>query len=384
MTSLPAVQDIRTYLVYAGWHRHQETWHGASIWSNADGAEILVPANNDLADTNLRIAEVLSVLTSEEERPAAEIVTDINTPFDDIQWYRTLPGDGFMSLSAGLQTLQSARDLIAVAARTVVHGTLPVIPRGTPGAVGELLQQIQLGPSNTADHVFTVRIPLATPARTAGDGHPPTALDDTPPGAPLGRQVGHRLRAAVMAAQQAAMHAAERDDLAGFDSTVAAGVSANLCEALIGLAGRGLNQPFEIAFRWGRGLPTDVPVDSVRFPSGTATAIREGAIRLRQLGSPPVAASTATMVGLVESLHGQSASGYWQITLRGDLTANGVIESARALQVLLSSVETYDRAIAAHRSRERVRARGELSGSSGRTELNVRDNNFDILERDAQ
>src|SRR5579863_4261173 len=154
MTLLPAVQDIRTYLAYAGWQRHQQIWHGASIWSDPEGREVLVPANNDLADTDLRIAEVLSVLTSAEGRPAAEIVTDINAPFDDIQWYRTQPGDGFISLSTGLQTLRSVRDLIGAAARTVVDGPLPVIPRGASSdAVGEFLQQIQLGPNDPVDHV---------------------------------------------------------------------------------------------------------------------------------------------------------------------------------------------------------------------------------------
>jgi hypothetical protein len=385
MTSLPAVQDLQTYLAYAGWQCHEETWHGALIWSNEEGREVLVPANNDLADTDLRISEVLSVLTSAEARPAAEIVTDINTPFDDIQWYRILAGDGFMSLSAGVQTLQSVRDLIGAAARTVVGGMLPVIPRGAPpDDVGKLLQQIRLGPNNPADHVVTVRIPLAAPSWSSGDE---LTGDDTNLGAPLGRQVGHRLRTAVIAAHQAATDTAGRGDPAAFDASVAAGVSANLCDALIGLAGRGLDQPFEITFRWGRGLPTDAPADSVRFPTGTATAMRAGAKRLRRLGSGPVPPGssladpgTATMVGLVDSLHGESPNGGWLVTLRGDLAANSGIQRARTARVLLSSLGTYDRAMAAHRSRTRVRARGELSGSGKRIELNVNDDNFDIPE----
>jgi hypothetical protein len=337
-----------------------------------------VPSGNDLADTDLRIAEILSVLTSVEGRPASEIVTDINTPFDDIQWYRTFPDDGFISLAAGLHTLQNVRDLIGAAARTVVDGPLPVIPRGMPGPVGELLQQIQLGPNSPGNHVFTVRIPLTAPSRSHTDGHTQVTHDGTP----LGRQVGHRLRAAVTAAQSAATRVTEQGNMVAFDESVAAGVSANLCDALSGLAGRQLAQPFEIAFRWGRGLPTDVPADSVRFPSGTGTAIRAGAARLRQLGNSLETSSTATMVGLVESLHGRSSNAGWRINLHGDLVADG-IESARTARVWLDSPAAYDRAIAAHRSRQRVRALGELSGSGGRAELAVNNDNFEILEGDA-
>jgi hypothetical protein len=86
------------------------------------------------------------------------------------------------------------------------------------------------------------------------------------------------------------------------------------------------------------------------------------------------------MVGLVDSLHGESPNGGWLITLRGDLTADGGIERARTARVVLSSLTVYDRAMAAHRSRTRVRVRGELSGRSRRTELNVNSDNFDTLE----
>jgi hypothetical protein len=44
---------------------------------------------------------------------------------------------------------------------------------------------------------------------------------------------------------------------------------------------------------------------------------------------------------------------------------------------------TYDRAIAAHRSRQRVRARGELSSNGGHAELMVDEDNFQTLEGDA-
>jgi hypothetical protein len=53
------------------------------------------------------------------------------------------------------------------------------------------------------------------------------------------------------------------------------------------------------------------------------------------------------------------------------------------VQVWLDSQMTYDRAIAAHRSRQRVRARGELSGSGGYAQLIVHDDNFETLEGDA-
>jgi hypothetical protein len=378
VTLRPTVQDIQTYLFDTGWQRQPQTWNDASIWSNADGREVLVPSSDELADTDLRVAEIMSALTVVEGRPAGEIAGDINTPFDDVQLYRAFPDDDFISLAAGLLMLRSMRDLISVAARTVVDGPHPVLPGVTPRPVNDLLQLIRLGPDRSADHLFTVRIPLTSAAGSPGNGQPWIAADTTP----LGRQIGHQLRAAVVAAQAAAEQATEQD-LTAFDESVAAGVSANLCEALSGLSGRQRTQPFEIAFRWGRGLRSDVPADAVRFPGGTGTTFRAGAARLRQLASPLGITRTAAVTGLVQSLHGQSPNDGWRINIHGDLFADGSVDSGRTVPVWLDSQITYDRAIAAHRSGQRVRAHGELSGSGGRTELIVHEDNFETLEGDA-
>lgn len=258
MNSRPVVRDIQTYLRDSGWQRLQQTWNDASIWSHADGYEVLVPLRDDLADTELRVREILTALTTVEGRPADEIVGDIKTPFDDIQLYRTFPdemSDGFIPLTTGLRELQSARDMISAAGRTVVEGPLPVFPRGAPGPVSELLQHIRLGPSHPEGHVFTVRVPQDVPTQS-----PQAQASELP----FGRQVVRQLREAVTTVHFAATRATE-PDLTAFDEVVTAGGSANLCEALSGLAGRYYSQAFEVAFRWGRGLSSEYPGRNYSF-----------------------------------------------------------------------------------------------------------------------
>ncbi len=337
-----------------------------------------MPSGDGLTDSDVRVAEILATLTTAEGRSVEEIAGDINTPFDDIQLYRTFPDDDFISLAAGLAVLRSVRDLISTAVRTVVDGPRPTFPGGAPRRAGELLQQVRLGPVRPADHVFTVRIPLTSASGSPENRHSQIAGDATT----LGRQVGHQLRAAVIAARSTAARTTEQD-LTPFDASVAAGVSANLCEALSGLAGRQQLQPFEIAFRWARGLPSDVPADVVRFASGTGTTFRAGAARLRDLANSPGLSGTAAITGLVESLHGQSSNSGWRIHIQGDLLAGAVIESDRIMRIWLESQSAYDKAIAAHRSRQRVRASGELSGSGSHAELAVSDDKFEILEGNA-
>lgn len=384
MNGHPQVHDIRSYLLGAGWTQAEETWRGASIWSNADGREVLVPANDELADTELRIAEILAVLTGTEERPASEIVTDIVTPLVDIQSYQIPAQDGFFSLPAGLQTLQGARTLITVAARTVVHGPLPVIAPATPAPVTELLRRIELGYGNPGTGTFSVRIPLTTRHGATVSGTPGEATD----GLPLGRQVGYQLRASIIAARTAA----NQSDPAAFDDVVSAGVSADLCKALTELTGTSHNHAFEIGFRWGRGVTADVPADAVRFPAEVAPAVAAGAERLRSLEAAARSAASAARVGSapamvtgrVASLHGPARDGGWLVRVRGDLIVSGVMEGVKTVRVLLRDAAAYDRAIGAHRSGEAVRARGALSRSpNGKpVELRVDDGAFGTNEGD--
>ena len=381
MRPRPTVEDIRSYLRHSGWRREPRTWHDASIWANADGYEILVPPSDDLVDADLRVREILSVLTAVERRPGDEIAHDIGAPFADTQSFRTFPDGlptGFTSLPVGLRGLQGVRDLVCAAARNVVEGPLPAYPGGTPPAVAGLLHRVQLGPSRPGSYVLTVRVPLNGPPDGSPDGSP-AGRGAQPAAAPLGRQVTRRLYDAVAAVRMASARATE-DDLTPFDETVAAGVSANLCEAMSGLAGRERRQPFEIAFRWGRGVASDVPAGILRFSTGTGVVISAAATRLRRLG----ASGDAAVTGVVESLHDQAQSkDRWRVKVRGDLTtrtgqAGGA--TVRTVWVRLGGQEPYDQAISAHKTKQRVRAQGVLAALKGRIELIVSDGGFDILD----
>lgn len=377
MTSLPLVQDVLTYLLDTGWQRHPETWNGASIWSNADRDEVLVPASDHMGDTDLRMTEILSVLAAAENRPAADIATEINRPFDDIQLYRTIIDEDFLYFPAAMNALSSVQNLIAAAARSLITGPAPVIARGAPEPVEELLRQVRL---ETAGRAVTVRIPVAQ-RRDATDKQPssPALRED------LGRQLGRQLHGAVLAARSAAEQMTASGDAQVFDVSVMAGVSANLCEALNGLAGGDQARPFEITFRWGRGLPSDVAGETVRFPVSAATAVRAGAARLRDLGTPEAHGAlpgTGTIAGLVVSLHGPAPHGGWRIRIHGDLRSDAGVIGTRRAWADLSSPEDYDRAMAAHRSQRPVQATGELSGTPKRTQLTIRNGDFEILGGD--
>jgi len=367
----PTVRDIQTYLRGNEWDQSL-TWRDASVWSHADGYEVLVPPRDDLADADLRVRELLNVLTVVEQRPADDIIVDINAPLDDIQSFRTFPEgtpQGFTSLAMGIRTLHGVQSMIGTAARTVFDGPLPEFPPGTSSTVSDLLQRVQLGPSRPGSYVFTVRMPVDTLSRSASDE--PQAQQDEP----IGRQVARQLHEAITVTRDATTRAT-RDDLTAFDDAVTAGVSTNLCLALSVLAGRQYEQAFDVTFRWGHGLRSDLPADTVHFAAGAGKVIRTAARHLRQVRI----SGAAEVTGFIESLHDQAETAdRWRIKVRGDLTMRNSTGFGRTIWVRLDGQATYDRALGAHQARHLVRVSGEMSSSRRRVELITNSTGFEVI-----
>ena len=102
--------------------------------------------------------------------------------------------------------------------------------------------------------------------------------------APIERRMTQRLVEAVTAARQATERAAAGDDGA-FEETVASGVSANLCEALVRII-----EPFptlDVGVSWARTRPVAATGTVARFGRADAALLREAARSLRERAPRP-------------------------------------------------------------------------------------------------
>jgi hypothetical protein len=347
-----AVADISTYLEHTGWRRHPDPWRGAAVWSHQDAYDVLVPARDGMGDGDLRVTEIVDVLATVEQRPPEEIARDVSSPLADQHWYRTHTGglpSGFTTLKAGLNALRSMVTVFGSAARAAVDGPHFAFTGRSPVAVDTLVERVELGPTRAGSYVFPVRVPLG----------------DDPA---LTRRVSLQLLDATVAVRDAV----DSGDPAAFDATVSAGVSAELCEGMRGFAGSTGREPFEIGFRWARGLPTDLPAATVAFPEDAGQLIASAADRLRRHGP----SGEVTVTGVVEILHDQPRrDDRWRIRVRGEVA--GTKGNRRVLWVRLADQDTYHAAITAHQAQQRVRARGALSDAGTRAELVADD--FEVL-----
>jgi hypothetical protein len=360
VTGAVRVADVSAYLAATGWRRHQQQWRSAAIWAYLDGVEVLVPPRDGMGDADLRLREILCTLSQVEARPVDEIAQDIGSPLVDTQSYRTFPvglPPGTTTLPAGVQALTGIRDLFSAAARAVEEGPHLAFTGQRSRRVSEFLDRVQLATARAGSYVVQVRVPVG--AGAAG-------------GTPSGRDVLLQVYDAI----SAVLPAAESGEPAAFDGVITAGVSAEFCDALSDLAGPQRRQPFEIGFRWARGLRSELPPATVTLPAGSGVLLRTAAVRLRALN----VSDDASVSGTVETLSEPVGAGTWRIKVRGELRTGMSVANRRAVWVRLPDRDAYDLAITAHSRQRLVRAVGVLTSTTGRVELVARRGGLEELE----
>lgn len=393
MTGLPSGTELVTYLDGSGWRRQPRSWRGASVWVHPGDHEVLVPADDRLSDSGRRKRDVLSVLAAVEGRTVGEVALDVLAVLSDVQDYRltvapaastavtsAVSADGggsraasALSVDGALRFLEGVRALLRTAARSAAEGphfTFEGQPDpGTRERMRQLTGWAQLWVHHPGMDLVTVRTPVLVP-----EGEPVVGPATQQDAAQAAREVARgwpraatvHLYEAVRSAQEAVQDVAAGRDVNAFDAAVAAGVSAQLCDALARLLGPVGGGDIALDFRWGRGRSAHPPPARLVFPTGSAEVLRAASRRLHR-GSTDAAASVR---GHVQDLHDDvNGRDRWRIRVRGALVVAGRPTAHRSVWVRLGSQPAYDEAIHAHRGNRTVAVDGVLLSVRGRMEI---------------
>jgi hypothetical protein len=163
---------------------------------------------------------------------------------------------------------------------------------------------------------------------------------------PFPRLVTLTLAKALTATEQAALDAARTGTLEPFEKAIPAGVSADLCEAIVGLCrSGGATRPVAIDIAWAPSRPA-APSQVARktFTPTTAEVIEEAARHFR--ATSPL--EGAGVVGVVVNLHRDADAE------EGSATIAGVVDETPRQVVLRLTATDYNIAIEAHRNKQAV------------------------------
>ncbi|MEU8202930.1 hypothetical protein [Streptosporangium sp. NPDC049046] len=348
--------SLTGYLASRGW-RNEGTWRGAQVWQGSN-TRLLIPPQREYPDDDELLAEAVAKLAALEDRTAEEVLLDIAEPLVDTLDIRTQPDtpSGTIPLLSGVRAIDSICELLDTAARTVEEGPRLIFTGRRSGAVQDFLGGVRLGASKPGSYIFTARIPLASRAVQA-------SLFEEEETDPFGRQVlvalDKALRSAKTACSQVIRGTASFDVIEDY---VEQGVSADLCEAISGLAGHGVDRPFSVSVSWARGLNAPAR-ETIGFSATMAGVLSQTAKQLRDLSR----IGQATVTGVIEALHDDGVEAP-RIKIRGELQTSSSGSLARAIWVVVNRAQ-YERAGVLHYQRATVRVSGRLTTNGKRLEM---------------
>lgn len=369
-----SIHDVISYLDTTGWQRQPTEWRGLGVWGSAHGAEyeVLVPLDSGFRDDAQRLRDIIHTLVKVEDRPALDIVRDIANPLVDKQEYRTRPPtpSGTIPLPMAVRALTGITDLLASAARTLKEGATPSLAGRRPAEVTSFLNGVLLDTTSPGSYVMTARVPVrrSVPPKAGLGVHAGT-------GEPVGREVVARMHQAITAAYQASTRVLDEGaPIEAFDEAVEHGVTTQLCEALLDLAGLDKSQPFDIGFSWARGLPSDLPVRPINFTTDTIHVLDSGARHLKEIAS----AGIATITGKIKEMHYDPAP--HRVKVQGTLARGSVRTEETAIWVRLDA-DQYARASQDHQNPYLTfRFTGHLTRADGRREMLIGREGYVVVE----
>jgi hypothetical protein len=370
--------ELAMYLRAHDW-RSQVTTETHVVWiKNVDGDEFetSLPVDSALRDYSARVHDLVETLAVVEGRSELDILQEISFASMDGHYVRTFPSDsspGMIGLEDGVLAYESLRNLLTSVAYSVSTETPKAVqPARKPAEVLKLLREARIGPGGEGSYILSVH--TAVPPRLTEQGQPPLfenhLTEDAAALEPYERRVSLRLNEAVHAALSAATASlTETDSLKPFTSAIKRGVSANLCEALVGLGGEA-GHPFEVTSSLALARPARTFLKPARFRRDHLTVIRAAAQELRAR----LPEEDVLLTGHVVRLH-REASETGEVSIAGTVEDEEVF---RRIWINLSDGD-YDKATSAHQKMLRVSVRGDLARSGNKSYL-LHAHGFEVSE----
>lgn len=348
------------YLRAREWVVRARDGHSAQWVKTVDGEEFeaLQPLESTLRDYSARVRDVLRVIAVVEDRSELDVLNDISNVSMDVHSVRTFPADsapGMIGLDDGVQAFESLRSLVVAAAYSATTDQPRAVqPARKPTEVLKFLREVRIGPSAEGSFILSIHTPIPPRLTSAGQGSffDEDTAEALEPDEPFERQVSLTLYDAVSAAYLAANDAlVDANGLDAFTGAVRHGVSANLCEALVGLGGEG-RHPFELLLQLAPSRPLRARrLAPIRFRRDHIPVLTAAAQELRER----IAEEGVVVEGNVVRLHREG-------TGAGEISIAGTIDEEDRLRRIWMNLgqEDYQAAMRAHQEMLSVSVRGDL------------------------
>lgn len=347
-------REVAAYLRAHQWTEAEYYADRYSTWYHHNGkepVEIMLPLTTEVRDYAARVADLLRALEETERRSQVEIMADIQTINHDVTRIAAEGNDlrdGTIPLKGAAQFVENTYALILAAACSTAQARAVYYSRKPPEAT-EFIEQVRMGQSERGSYVVTIYAPIPPQLSVSRQPALPTLEQREEP---FARRVSETLLRALSSVLHAADRAASSGQFEPFLDAVAVGVSANLCDAIVGLHEGSRAEKIRVRTTWSPIRPAPIEIASeLVIDSDTIPIIQAAGQHLRETSAREDFHLEGYIVNLARS---PEAKG-------GEITIAGLVDNEfRNVHVDVQERD-YEQAVRAHRDRLPVSCSGELT-----------------------
>lgn len=338
---------LSSYLSKTGWIRDGFINNMAVVWHRPEKEnfdfEVVQPVNVEIRGVDQKIKEAIEAISEFEKRSLSEVVDDILNFFSDLIKVRVVHYDvdgGTIPLDDGVLLIEKSKELF-VASTLSTFSKKKYFSGSRPENVQGFLSKLRLGQTDIGSFIIN----LISPIDESNVGQEST--DKTS----FTRSVITNLSKSLMAINVAVELYENDSNLFHFDEAVVKGVSANLCDALVGLSGELKSRSFEISIKLGGVEEDEQGVQLVHFFEPRKMPVLEFA---SEYYKGKYVLDNYTAFGLVIKMKHIKSDDYGEVTI-GSLV-NGISKNV----TIQLDMNDYWSAVHAHESESFISCTGKL------------------------
>ena len=372
--------SLRRYLAANGWQPARDVTDDVMVMAKSisEGQRklIWVPVNAGFADYESIVSKLVSVVAEVEGKSQLQILDDLQTVgIGDVIRGSTEDvmnrHDHTLPLDEGSRLLDRLRHLAIAGASSAIEKRAVYSPNPY-GEVKEFIRNMRLAQTERGSYLMRIICPLEEQKPSPEEAQGQTLLDEQLGSVPFARRAVAEMMRAVKVLREVAeanMNSG-RYNFSPFRDSISAGVSANLCEAIIASNKNGTLSPIDISVTWSYIVAGsyDLPTETVRFESEMMPYIQMAGMDFRR--NHPI---TIDVDGWVSLMGRSTRTGPGSIRLQGKIG-----KRMRSISIDLPA-DIYRLAVQAHGEDKTIRLTGELVVDGNRYRLTV-PRNFHVIE----
>jgi len=363
-TLLP--NQLSEYLMSHGWTEDGKLGEVATIWHRKENEyqnfEILQPLTNGLKDYPQRVYDLIEVLSEFEQRAFFEVVNNLNNFHEDVIKIKVIHEDvemGSIPLNDGVLLFEKAKELLVSVVRSTYNKRKYFSGGSLSEEITEFIESMRLGQTEHGSYVVNLIAPMSDQEKD------PQELSKVT----VSRLVSETLTRSLSAIDESIKEYIRTERNSSFDRAVEQGVSANLCDALIGISGKTRARDVKITISMSK---VEGELDSIRLEHQFSSSQMPYLKIASDYYKEKYVILDQVVSGLVTKLSHEDEESVGTVTI--DATVNGIDKS---ISIELP-INEYWKSHSAHKKLHVVECRGDLQVTSRSAKLlNVK--NFRII-----